>query len=272
MKAERSYREKSSRIQQTKTNNSNFKDNRIQNLNQIELINNIRQRALGTNIESQELNNVNKWVVQRQVRVNNIRRTMIQVNNQIGPLSNARLLILQSWINTATIHNFIPTHGYTAWENLYRALVRVAAMPFAIPPLFTAPNLLFITHQVGRLPTLYFLGGGQTGRLRQQHDTGPLAKIDPIPRIRVSFANTATRGLYTTNLSTSARGGTPFVTPAGVIVNNPPVPGQFLLEYNLNAAAVAIHNWHISGGVIQNAPLIMQNNIVIGNIYNNIRN
>src|ERR1700722_17472831 len=49
--------------------------------------------------------------------------------------------------------------------------------------LFTASNYLFSTKACDRLEPLYFKdAAGQTGRLRQQHKKGPLAKIDESPK------------------------------------------------------------------------------------------
>jgi len=46
-------------------------------------------------------------------------------------------------------------------------------------------NFQFSTKAKGREETLYFDDGQCTGRLRQQHRKGPLAKIDSLPRIRL---------------------------------------------------------------------------------------
>jgi hypothetical protein len=50
---------------------------------------------------------------------------------------------------------------------------------------FCRRNFTFSTKAKGREATLYFDDGQRTGRLRQQHREGPLAKIDHRPRIRL---------------------------------------------------------------------------------------
>jgi hypothetical protein len=50
---------------------------------------------------------------------------------------------------------------------------------------FSRRNFTFSTKAKGREETLYFNYGQRTGRLRQQHREGPLAKIDHHARIRL---------------------------------------------------------------------------------------
>ena len=57
------------------------------------------------------------------------------------------------------------------------------------PALFAKANLRYLTKSPGRTPTLYFQSGATTGRMRTQHDTGPLADIDQYPTVRLFTQN-----------------------------------------------------------------------------------
>ncbi|MGW6128494.1 hypothetical protein ACWFNE_00575 [Cellulomonas sp. NPDC055163] len=93
--------------------------------------------------------------------------------------SSARALdILSTWCQSPTVHSFA---GSAA---LVKAIRRALRMPLvgaavgSLPPSpYRAGDLVFATQQAGRLPTLYFQAGGSSGRLRQQHPSGPLAQV-----------------------------------------------------------------------------------------------
>lgn len=215
-----------------------------------------------------------RGVIQRVIRVAGAGRTVDQVvahfNGTAQAITPAQRAILQTWADAATIHNFTASGGHTAWGKIPIAVVRAENSPAAPPPLFTAANLLFITQAGGgRLPTLYFTGGGQTGRLRQQHGSGPLAQVDAQAKTRISFANVADRTAYVNALRHSRDTPAVFADPVPGTWNNPPVAGQELLEYHMAGGGIAA-GWHPSEGLVQNTPPAINNNAAITGIYNNI--
>lgn len=213
-----------------------------------------------------------KGIVQRAVQVEGVAQTVAQVTAHFHGTPNAltapQIQILQSWSDSGTLHNFRPSQGRTGWDKVPLALGRANAMPNNAPPaLFTAANLRFITQSGNRLATYYFSTGGQTGRLRQQHKSGPLAEIDPQVNTRISFANRGDRTAFVNALRASRTNGAAFVDPDPTLWGQPAV-GQHLLEYHLTGG-VAV-GWHPSGGLIQNVPLAQNNDVAIAAIYNNI--
>ena len=209
-----------------------------------------------------------KEVVQRALAVGGATQTVNQVvahfNGTANALTDEQTEILQSWHASGTLHDF------SNWNKIPEALRRAAAMAANPPPaLFVAANLLFITQDPDRLATYYFNGGGQTGRLRQQHGSGPLASVDAASRTRASFGSRADRDAFIAALRTSRDNAAAFVAPAHVVVNNPPANGELLLEYRLNGG-VAEPGWHPSGGLVQPVPPGQNTNQAISAIYNNI--
>jgi hypothetical protein len=89
--------------------------------------------------------------------------------------------ILRAWLQSNIKHCF-----RNEWS-LNKALRRnrktlESTQRAKIDSLFTSRNCLFSSQAEGREQTLYFRDSKQTGRLRQQHPKGPLAKIDKNPR------------------------------------------------------------------------------------------
>lgn len=130
-------------------------------------------------------------VVRRQLAIGGVAQTVAQADQALAAHGIAAAVraqmnpILVSWDNAAVVHDFAaPGLLMQALQNALAmpaagVLVPGAPVPAAIPALFRVANLVFITETQGRLPTLYFTdAAGNTGRLRQQHPTGPLAKRD----------------------------------------------------------------------------------------------
>ena len=217
-------------------------------------------------------NEKSKGVIQRAVQVVGVPQTVADVTAHFlgtpNALTPAHIQILQTWSDSGTLHNFRPSQGRSGWDKVPLALARAHAMPTNVPPLFTAANLQFITQSGDRLATYYFSDGGQTGRLRQQHKSGPLAEVDPQVNTRISFANVDDRTAFVTALRNSRANGTVFADPNHALWNVPAV-GQHLLEYHLTGGGVAV-GWHPSGGLIENVPVAQNNDDAIAAIYNNI--
>jgi len=86
-------------------------------------------------------------------------------------------VILANWGWSKTQHNFASgILGLTARERLFEAIGSASSQVKNPPALYSAANLMFLTKASGRLPTLYFRSGNQSGRIRQQHGAG--SKVD----------------------------------------------------------------------------------------------
>jgi hypothetical protein len=91
-------------------------------------------------------------------------------------------LMVRAWHESEICHHFTSRERFdTAVRRNRKALESLDT----VKSLFTPDNYLFSTKTKGRQETLYFedRAAKQTGRLRQQHWKGPLAKIDGKPRI-----------------------------------------------------------------------------------------
>jgi hypothetical protein len=86
--------------------------------------------------------------------------------------SDAHQAVLQNWADSETVHDF------SAEDELHGAAASAAAQPDEASALYGAANLKFLTKADGRLPTLYFKSGANSGRLRQQHGGGPKASSE----------------------------------------------------------------------------------------------
>jgi hypothetical protein len=88
--------------------------------------------------------------------------------------------IVRAWHKSKTTYCFKDEERFKRAVHKNRKTLK---SPKKIELFFTARNYLFSTKACNRLETLYFKNAeGQTGRLRQQHKKGPLAKIDEPPR------------------------------------------------------------------------------------------
>jgi len=107
----------------------------------------------------------------------------IFINNKEIPEEDAKKLIsepderkeklVRAWCQSDIDHEF------KSDESFKKALERNLESPEdTIKTFFTRDNYLFSTKEKYRKETLYFRKGTTTGRLRQQHEKGPLAKID----------------------------------------------------------------------------------------------
>lgn len=87
--------------------------------------------------------------------------------------------IVSAWHKSDTRHSFRDEESF---KNAVRKNRKTLQSPDAIERLFRSSNYLFSTQSEGRAGTLYFKDSTATGRLRQQHPKGPLAKIDKRPK------------------------------------------------------------------------------------------
>ena len=91
--------------------------------------------------------------------------------------------IVIAWHQSDIKHYFKNQRGFNKAVHRNRKSLEANARG-KIGALFTSSNYLFSTQAENREESLYFKDSatGQTGRLRQQHSKGPLAKIDKEPR------------------------------------------------------------------------------------------
>jgi len=82
-------------------------------------------------------------------------------------------VILANWGWSQVMHNFESSDTVTAAEKLEEAVASAKSQAQDVPALYSAANLAFLTKREGRLPTLYFISGATSGRIRQQHGSGP---------------------------------------------------------------------------------------------------
>lgn len=101
----------------------------------------------------------------------------------ISELDDLGRQIIRTWRDSYIPHCFKNKGKFI--KAIYRNLKTLSSKaPDGIGMLFASNNYLFSTKAEGSKETLYFKdrATGQTGRLRQQHSNGPLAKIDKEPR------------------------------------------------------------------------------------------
>jgi hypothetical protein len=90
--------------------------------------------------------------------------------------------IVRAWQQSKKVKHHFKKERY--FKRAIRRNLKTLDFPDAIDTFFTRNNYLFCTKAKGRQPTLYFknCATNRTGRLRQQHQEGPLAKIDKKPK------------------------------------------------------------------------------------------
>lgn len=144
----------------------------------------------------------------RQARQNSIRPSLVfpaTVTQRVikldgADINTARLLaeaadmaekiIIANWDWSQTVHNFTTNkkRNLSAKQKLLNAVQLAKSQVKDVPALFSAANLKFLTKAEGRLPTLYFVQGAHSGRLRQQHGSGP-AVLSEVNKIDYFFAS-----------------------------------------------------------------------------------
>jgi hypothetical protein len=114
-------------------------------------------------------------VVQRQIQLNGVDASFGSLVKYAKDLNE--LVILANWSGSSIVHDFRTTgrgrSRKTARKKLKEALASAKSQVLDVPPLYSASNLKFLTKASGRLPTLYFKSGNDSGRIRQQHPSGP---------------------------------------------------------------------------------------------------
>jgi hypothetical protein len=119
-------------------------------------------------------------VLQRTIKVDGKEYSTAKLWKAI--LSKKARVIAANWALSSIDHDF------RSVDKLGEALAKAMAQTKAPPALFQAANLKFLTKADERLPTLYFKSGGNSGRLRQQHGSGP-AVVEESGKVDYFFAS-----------------------------------------------------------------------------------
>lgn len=221
--------------------------------------------------------------IQRTLQINGVPTVNdLQLINQINigapaPIGAAEINRIGEWSQSPVVHNFKirnNRHRRKIRNNLFHTTHTTAEPKIGLsdtPALFGVWNYEHSTHQAGRLPTLYFDTNNRTGRLRQQHSTGPLAKVDANRKVRLGMAtiedqdrvwDAMGRANFNPHRVRYWRG----LRRRRVPVNIPPEQNDFQIEYDMGTAPAT--GRHKSGGRVDRTQNYTQNDI--DQIYNGI--
>ena len=133
-----------------------------------------------------------------------------------------------------------------AKEVLKNAVSSAKSYVESVPALYTAANLKFMTKDSGRLATLYFINGNQSGRIRQQHGSGPLVK-DQTGKKDYFFSDKQKMNAFLAAAKEASknRKSEPVLSSFGG--TNRPTNGAFHLEVTRKGGVIT--STHISGGL-----------------------
>ena len=123
-------------------------------------------------------------VIQRRILFDG---KQVEIGKQLSRASDMKeRVIIANWDWSQTDHDFVTTKRGTSQDKLDKAVASAKAQVVDVPPLYSASNLMFLTHGSDRLPTLYFKSGNLSGRIRQQHGSGPVV-IDQTDKVDYFF-------------------------------------------------------------------------------------
>lgn len=156
-----------------------------------------------------------------------------------------------------TWHHSYREHRFASKEKFIQAIERAVAARSQDRTIFASGNRLFSTRDTtgGREPTHYFSAnvGGRltTGRLRQQHPSGPLAQVDRVPKTHLFLPDTE----YAALLKLREMHNKDALTTPELLQNlttvlhgrHQPFLGAHHIEYAGNGGVL---NWHASGGTV----------------------
>ena len=109
--------------------------------------------------------------VQRVIELDGVVADKGQLQDKVA--DKAEKDIIANWGQSEIVHKFKTNRTKNAEENLETAINNAKKQAVDVPALFSAANLKFLTQAEDRLPTLYFKQNNDSGRLRQQHGSGP---------------------------------------------------------------------------------------------------
>lgn len=109
--------------------------------------------------------------VQRTIQLDGVDADLADLLEQANDMQER--VILANWGWSQLVHDFVSSDTDTAEEKLDAAVASAKSQAAVVPALCKAQNLAFMTKAGGREPTLYFISGATSGRIRQQHGSGP---------------------------------------------------------------------------------------------------
>lgn len=110
-------------------------------------------------------------IVQRKILLDGVKADLGNLISKAH--DDAERVILANWGWSQTEHNFVKSKKISAKRKLRAAIRSAKSQVVDVPALYSAANLKFLTKASDRLPTLYFVSGNESGRIRQQHGSGP---------------------------------------------------------------------------------------------------
>jgi len=176
-----------------------------------------------------------------------IDKVQVTDNCALGFISKPDDLVTQivsAWHQSNIRHHFNNKSGFNKAVHRNRKNLKSKARD-KIDMLFTSSNYLFSTQTEGREETLYFKDWAtkRTGRLRQQHPKGPLAKIDKKPRKHRFLSKKRFESIK--EWRDKHKGGLPHFYVSEKQAKN----GMRHLEFSCDGKEVS--GWHPSGGTVR---------------------
>ena len=190
---------------------------------------------------------------------NGVARRKVQLDgtaaNLAGLLAQANdmkeRVILANWDWSETIHNFESSDSATAQEKLEDAVASAKSQAQDVPALYSAANLAFLTKGEGRLPTLYFIAGTTSGRIRQQHGSGP-AVISQTDKVDYFFESKNMLRAFQKAARAARKLGSAFAPNLAIYhATTTPTAGYFHFEVTYSGAVPG--KLHPSGGIVDTA-------------------
>ncbi|MGA2205195.1 MAG: hypothetical protein ABSG10_00545 [Terracidiphilus sp.] len=183
-----------------------------------------------------------------------IDKVQVTDNGAIGFISepdNLARKIVRTWHKSNIAHCFDNKSRFIKAVHRNREILRSKARR-EIRLFFTSSNYLFSTEAEGREETLYFKDRAtkRTGRLRQQHSKGPLAKIDKEPRKHLFLSKDR---FCTEKRRYGCKGGRPCFRASEIHKKS----GKHHLEYWRDGRGV--FHCHFSGGTVRTGGRVRTN-------------
>jgi hypothetical protein len=152
--------------------------------------------------------------------------------------------IVRAWQESKIAHSF---KNEGLFKEAVRENLKTLDFPDVIDMLFTPCNFFFSTQENGTLETLYFMNcaRNQTGRLRQEHTEGPLAKIDKKSKTHLFLSSKRFRSLKEWHHRHKHK------APQGIEDGERrPKNGTCHIEYAYDENEKKISGWHKSRGLV----------------------
>ncbi len=178
------------------------------------------------------------------ISINGERKTEEDTANILSKSERLRRQTVKAW------HSHVEHHfsGEEDFKEAVRRNEKTLERPDEIKTLFTESNYSFSTQVEGRKhrkETLYFIDWEQkkTGRLRQQHKKGPLAKIDKKPKKHLFLEEKRFKELRKWHAKHKHR------LPCFCICKERPKNGRYHIEFACDGSEIS--GWHKSEGKVK---------------------